>query len=406
MRILLLSFFYQPEPNDVKAHLLGKELVERGHDVTAITTFPNYPHGQIYPGYNQKWRQWENKDGVKLLRVPLYPDHSRSSFKRALSYGSFMASAAILGPLLTRRPDVMWVFHPPLTTAFAGWWISLLKQAPFVLEIQDLWPESLSSTGMFSDSRGLRMVGRAAKFIYRRSAALAVNSPGFKRNLIGKGVPEDKIHIFPHWADETIYHPVDPDPAWGERYGLQGKFNVIFAGNMGPAQALHTVIDAAAQTQDSPDLQYVLIGDGLDLPSLQERARDLPNVRFIERQPAEHMPQFYAWADALLVTLKDDPLFTITIPSKTVSYLACGRPIVCAVAGDGAAVIRQANAGLTCPPEDASALAKAVKSLYTTPRPDREIMGSAGRQHFLTHYTRRVMVDRYEALFRAIARQK
>lgn len=405
MRILLLSYFYQPEPNDVKAHLLGKELAARGHDVTAVTTFPNYPHGEIYPGYKQKWRQWEVKDGVKLLRVPLYPDHSRSSIKRALSYGSFMASVSTLTPLLTRRADVMWVFHPPLTTGLAGWWISLFKRAPFVLEIQDLWPESLSSTGMFSDSRGLRMVGDVAKFIYKRSSALTVNSPGFKRNLTGKGVPEDKIHVFPHWADETIYRPVEPDPAWGEHYGLKGKFNVIFAGNMGPAQALHSVIDAAAQTQDFPDIQYVLIGDGLELEALQESAKTLNNVRFIERQPAEHMPQFYAWADALLVTLKNDPLFAITIPSKTLAYLACGRPIICAVAGDGAELIRQANAGLTCPPEDASALAKAVKSLYTTPRPDRNAMGAAGRQHFLEYYTRRVMIDRYEALFQDIARR-
>ncbi|GAB4511460.1 MAG: glycosyltransferase family 4 protein [Anaerolineae bacterium] len=407
MRVLILSFFYHPEPNDIKIHTLAKTLVERGHEVTAITTFPNYPDGVIYPGYKQKLWQREDKDGVRLIRVPLYPNHSRSSIKRALSYLSFMVSLAVLAPfLMGKRPHVMWVYHPPLTTGLAGWWVSLLRRVPFVYEIQDMWPETLVSTGMFSNQRALRWVAAGAMFIYRRAAAITVNSPGFQQNLIDKGVPAEKVHVALTWADETIYRPVARDAAVGAAHHLEGRFNVIFGGNMGLAQGLESVIKAAALLHDQPEIQFVFIGDGVALPELQAQVREraLTNIRFIERQPAENMPQFFAWGDALLVTLKDDPLFAITIPAKITSYLACGRPIVCAVRGDGANLVQAAGAGIICPPEDASALAKAIMSLYTMARSEREALGAAGRQYFLAHFTHNTLIDRYEALFEQIRR--
>lgn len=406
MRIVILSFFYQPEPNDVKAHLLGAELVARGHDVTAITTFPNYPNGEIYPGYKQKWRTVEYVDGVRLIRIPLYPDHSRSSMKRALSYLSFMITASTLGPLLSGKADVMWVYQPPLTTGVAGWWTSLLRRVPFVYEIQDMWPETLTSTGMINNSRALSVLASTAKFIYRRSAHITVISPGFKHNLIGKGVPEEKITVVPNWADETVYFPRERDPEIGVKYGLQGKFNVVFGGNMGPAQALYTVIDAAEQVKDQPEIQFVMIGDGIDLEGLQKAVQEkgLSNVKFLGRQPHDAMPGFFAWADVLLVQLKNDPLFAITIPSKTLAYLASGRPILCAVPGDGADVIRESGAGLVAPPEDAGALAEGIRSLYAMPANEREAMGDAGRQYYMEHFTRKISVDRYEAIFKQVAR--
>jgi glycosyltransferase involved in cell wall biosynthesis len=401
---LILSFFYHPEPNDVKAHALARDLVARGHDVTAITTFPNYPDGKIYPGYKQAWRTREIKDGVQVVRVPLYPDHSRSSLKRALSYLSFMTSASLLGPFLSGRADVMWVYQPPLTTGIAGWWMSKLRRAPYVYEIQDMWPDTLSATGMIDNRRALAAVGWAAKRIYRRAAAISVIAPGMKANLIEKGIAADKVHVIPNWADEVHYFPTERDPALGEQHALDGKFNVIFGGNMGPAQGLRTVIEAAVLLRDMEDVQFVLIGDGLELDDLraQVRARGLHNVRFIDRQPPEAMPGFFAWADALLVHLTDDALFSITIPSKTMAYLAVGRPVICAVNGDGADVIRNASAGLTCPPGDASALAEAVRALYSMPPTAREALGQSGRQTYVEQYRREIAVDRYEAIFEDI----
>ena len=404
MRLLFLSQWYPPEP-EIKIHLLGKDLVARGHAVTAITGFPNYPSGKLYPGYRVRWRQWEQRDGVQILRLPLYPDHSRSRLKRVLNYLSFAASASVLGPALCGSADVMWVYHPPLTIGIPSWWIGLLRRVPFVYEIQDMWPETLAATGMLPSARVSTWLSRFAQFIYSRAAAITVISPGFKRNLVSKGVPADKIHVIPNWADEEIYHPVPRDEALAAEHGLAGRFNVIYGGNLGAGQALDNVLDAAERLRDLSQMQFVLIGDGVDTVRLQAeaQARGLENVRFIGRQPAEQMPHFFALADVLLVHLKRDPLFEITIPGKTISYLACGRPILSAVAGDAAEVVQRAGAGVACMPEDPVALSQAVRDLYIMPRAQREALGEAGRHTFLEHYTRRVLVPRYEALLLQVA---
>lgn len=404
MQVLTLSQWYIPEP-DVKIHLLGKDLVERGHQVTAITGFPNYPQGRIYPGYHQRAWQWEEMDGVRVLRLPLYPDHSRSAVRRSLNYLSFATSASLLGPALCGPADVMWVYHPPLTVGIPAWWIGLLRQVPFVYEIQDIWPETVAATGMMTNSAALHWLGKLGQFVYRQAAAIIVISPGFRQNLIAKGVPPEKIHVIPNWADEGIYHPVPPDRALADQYGLTGRFNVIYGGNLGIAQAMQNILAAAALLRDLPAIQFVLIGDGVDEVALRQQATEqrLNNVCFIGRHPAERMPYFFALADALLVHLKRDPLFEITIPGKITAYLACGRPIVSSVLGDAADVVQDAGAGLVCPPEDPAALAQAVRDLYEMPAEQREGMSQAGRRAFLANYTRQALMDRYEALLTEVA---
>lgn len=404
MRILLLSQWYVPEP-DIKVHLLGKDLVARGHQVTAITGFPNYPQGRIYLGYRQRLWQWEHRDGVRVLRLPLYPDHSRSAARRILNYISFAASASLMGPVLCGAADVMWVYHPPLTVGIPAWWISLLRHIPFVYEIQDMWPETVVASGMMSSEFVAKWLGGLAQFVYRRATAITVISPGFKCNLVAKGVPPEKIHVIPNWADEDIYRPVPPDPGLAVQHGLSGRFNIIYAGNMGTAQALSNVIEAADLLRDLPQIQFVFIGDGVEESMLRRRAheRGLQNVRFLGRQLAVEMPRFYALADVLLVHLKRDPLFEITIPSKILAYLACGRPILAAVAGDAADVVRNAGAGVVCYPEDPEALAAAVRKLYTMSPSEREAMGQAGRAAYLANYTRQVLLGWYEELLTEVA---
>lgn len=407
MRILLLSQFYLPEPSTQK-HAMAGDFVKRGHSVVSITGFPNYPSGKIYPGYRQRLWMWEKIDGARVLRLPLYPDHSRSGVRRALSFLSFACSASVLGPVLCGPADAMWVYHPPLTVGIPAWWIGLLRRVPFVYEIQDMWPETLVSTGMMKSSIGLAILRRFARFVYSRATAITVSSPGFKRNLVAKGVPAKKIHMIPNWADETIYRPVPRDPELAERYGFSGRFNIVFGGNMGFAQGLDTVIEAAKLLSDLPQVQFVLIGDGVDKDRLEQMVSQqrVRNVKFLGRQPEERMPGFFALANVLLVHLKRDPLFEITIPGKTGAYMACGRPILMAVAGDAADVVRDAGAGLTCTPQDPKALATAVRTLYTMPMAERERMGQAGREAFLKHYTRSVLMDRYEVLFEDIVSAK
>ncbi len=407
MRMLLLTQWYPPEP-DLKGHVLAEEMRRRGHQVEVVTAFPNYPEGRVYPGYRLRWRQLEVLKGVPVLRLPLYPDHSSSPLRRALNNLSFAASAAMGAPVLCREPDVVWAYSPPLTTGIPAWWIGLMRRAPFIFEVVDMLPESLVATGMVRDGVVFQCLGKLAEFVYKRAAAIIVVSPGFKRNLIGKGVPAEKIHYIPNWADEAIFRPVERDLALGKKHGFAGRFNVIFGGNMGPAQELQVVLKAAKILKDVGEIRFALIGDGIDLPNLEAEAkrRSLTNVLFIARQPATEMPRFFAWADALLVHLRDEPLFRITIPSKTLAYLACGRPIVCAMAGDAADVVRQSKAGVVCPPGNPTALAEAIRSLYAMEPSKREELGRAGRGAFLKEYACQVLMDRYERLFESIARSR
>jgi glycosyltransferase involved in cell wall biosynthesis len=297
--------------------------------------------------------------------------------------------------------------YDSLMTGISAWWIGLLRRVPFIYEVQDLWPETLMATGMLSSGRIFRQVGQLARFVYARAAAITVISPGFKRNLVGKGVPADKIHVIPNWADEDLYRPIPPDPALAAKYDLSGRFNIIYGGNLGAAQAMNNVIQAALLLRDLPSVQFVLIGDGVEESALRQAVNEynLGNVRFLGRQSAAAMPSFFALADVLLVHLKRDPLFEITIPSKTLAYLACGRPILCCVAGDAAETVHNSGAGLVCSPENPQALAQTVRELYTMSPDQREAMGQAGRRTFLANYTRAVLMDRYEALFTTVAAQ-
>ncbi len=406
MKIVILTQYYPPEPIP-RPHELARGLADRGHKVLVITGFPNYPLGRLYPGTHLRfWRQ-DTLDGIRILRVPLYPDQSRSPLRRVFNYGSFAASAALLGSILGGPADVMLAEHPPLTIGLAAWVLGRVRRVPFLYKVNDLWPESVEATGMVRNPSLLKLMGRLERFVYRRAGAIAVISPGFKKNLVGKGVVPDKVHVIPHWAEESLYRPVPPDDELARDFGMTGRFNVVFAGQLGLAQGLDVVLDTAEKLSDLADVQFVLIGDGTDADRLRRRAEEkgLGNVRFFGRQPAERMAYFFALADILLVHLKRDPLFEITIPGKTIAYLACGRPILCAVAGDAAEVVRDSGAGLVCRPEDPVALAQAVRDLYMMPGEQRETMGQAGRRGFLANYTRALSVDRYEKLLTQVAQQ-
>ncbi len=407
MRIVILTQYYPPEPIP-KPHELARGLTERGHKVTVITGFPNYPAGKLYPGTHARIWKWESVDGIRVLRLPLFPDHSRSAVRRTLNYGSFAITAALLGSVLSGPVDAIFAEHPPLTIGLAAGILGRVRRSPFLFQVNDLWPESVEATGMVRNRQLLKWMGRLERFVYGRSAAIAVVSNGVKRNLIGKGVPPEKVHVIPHWADESLYRPVPPDPNLARELGMAGRFNVVFAGQLGLAQGLDVVLDAADELSDLPDVQFVLVGDGTDADRLRRAAdeRGLENVRFLGRLPTERMANIFAVSDVLLVHLRDEPLFRITIPSKTIAYRACGRPVLMAVEGDAADVIRAARAGLSCRGGNAKDLAATVRRLHALPRTVLEEMGRAGREAFLASYSRSVLLDRYEAILSGMSRDK
>jgi glycosyltransferase involved in cell wall biosynthesis len=383
---------------------MAEGLQARGHQVTVITAFPNHPFGQVYDGYQMRPWQWEEIDGVDVLRLPLFPDHSLSPVRRALGYGSFALSASTLGLVNSYKikADVMYVYLPPLTVSAPAALFSRLFQAPIVYWITDLWPESLIAAGADIGPRMHRIIRRAEDWAYGKAHTICVNSPGFKENLIGKGIPPDKIKTVVDWADEDMFFPVEPDKDLAQQFGLQGKFNVVYGGNLGTVQRLDTVIEAAKRLDHIDGIQFVLIGDGTEEDDLKRQAAEqqVKNVRFIPRQPMEEIHRFFALADVLLVHLKRDPVFRMQIPSKTMAYMACGRPILCAVPGSAATVVHEAGAGIICPSEDPVAMADSVHQLHEMPKAERESMGERGRQAYLANYTRQVQVDRVERILK------
>jgi colanic acid biosynthesis glycosyl transferase WcaI len=381
VKILILSQFFDPEPA-LKNIAFAKALAADGHDVRVLTGFPNYPGGKVYGGYRIRWRQREVIDGITITRVPLYPSHSRSRIGRIANYGSFAASASLAALFSRWRPDVVYTYHPPLTVGLAASLISVLRGVPFVYDIQDLWPDTLAATGMIGNPRLLRFIGVLAAAVYRRAGLLMPQSPGFAQRLRAVGVPERKIRVVYNWCDEAA---LDDAGTWTRPAALAGKFLVTFAGTMGAGQGLDAVLDAAALLQAAqPDVRFLFIGGGIERSRLEgvARARNLTNTLFLPPVPMQQIGAVLQAADALLVHLRDDPLFSITIPSKTQAYLFAGKPIIMAVRGDAAALVRRAEAGIIVPPEDAEAIAAAVISLARTPATERKAMGARGRAFY------------------------
>jgi colanic acid biosynthesis glycosyl transferase WcaI len=405
MRILFIAQNFQPEPNFFFGLPFARELQRRGHQIQVITGFPNYPAGKIYDGYRIRLIQKEIMNGVPVYRFPLYPSHDRSSIKRIACYSSLALSLALLAPWFIKPADVAFVVQGPATIGLPAIIMKWLRGIHFVYNIQDLWPDSLLSTGMFNSKAGLKLLHGWCNFTYRQASKITVISPGVKQRLLERGVPEKKVEVLYNWCDDELICRDEPDEQLARNLGLAGKFNIMFAGNMGAAQALDSVIEAAALLAPRyPDIQFVFIGSGTDAKALKAltAAKTLTNVLFLPRMPIKNIGNVLRLADGLLVHLRKDPLFAITIPSKTQAYMAMGRPILMAVEGDAAKLIKRAQAGLSCEPQNPRFIADAVELLYKLPSAQREQLGLNG----MTFYDRELSfaraATRYERIFESI----
>lgn len=404
MRILMLTQWFDPEPT-FKGLAFAKELMRLGHEVEVLTGFPNYPGGKLYDGYKVRLLQRENIDGISVLRVPLYPSHDGSALRRIANYASFAFSAAFMGALLVKPADVMYVYHPPATVGFAASIISMVRRIPFVYDIQDLWPDTLAATGMLNNPGILRLVERGCRFIYRQASKIVVLSPGFKEMLVSRGVISEKIEVIYNWCDEKNIQRDSDDDGLSEKLGLAKKFNIVFAGTMGKAQALDAVLDAAKIIDCSQQkVQFVFVGGGIDVERLKQRSVDmgLHNILFLPRMPMQDIGSVLTRADVLLVHLRDDPLFKITLPSKTQAYMAAGRPILMAVRGDAARLVENAEAGLACIPEDSQSIAAAVERFCRMSRQELDDMGECGRKYYEAELSLPVGVKKFELVFKSI----
>jgi len=399
VRILILNQWFDPEPA-FKGLSFARRLAARGHEVEVLTGFPNYPEGRLYPGYRMRLWQREWLERIPVIRVPLYPSHDLRAVRRALNYLSFAVAAALLGPWLARRPDLIYAYHPPGTVGLAALALGRWFSAPVVYDVQDLWPDTIVASGMLRGGMVLRLLDGFCRFVYRHADRVAVLSPGFRQTLMERGVAADKVQVIYNWARE----PQPPPPAGPPAIGKAG-LEIVFAGNMGPAQGLDAVLEAARRCVGlAPGARFRLVGGGVDAERLERRAREmrLPNVEFAGWQSLAATQAMLQAADVLLAHLKDDPLFAITIPSKTQDYLAAGRPILMAVRGDAADLVARAGAGILAEPGNPESIAEAVCKLDAMPAAERDRMGRAGREFYERELTMGRAVERLDALVREL----
>ncbi len=398
MRILIVSQYFWPE--NFRINDLARALKERGHDVSVLTGVPNYPTGKISAGYSWWNKRRDTIQGISIVRVPLFVRRESKAWQLALNYLSFMVSGCLLGLWLLRRRkfDIIFGYEPsPITVAIPAIVMRKLKKAPMLFWVQDLWPESLSATGTINSPVILSTVRRMVKWIYRNCDKVLVQSRGFIEPVIAVGAETEKIEYFPNSA-EALYQPVRLAPDANERVEVPADgFVAMFAGNLGSAQSLDTILDAAELLKEKP-IHWVFLGDGRRRAWMQEQIelRGLSRVHLLGSRPVETMPAYFALADALLVTLRADPVMTTTIPGKVQSYLACARPIIGALDGEGAKIIDESNSGFAVASGDAKGLSEAVLKVSGMSGAERQAMGDAGLAYYRQHFDREHLVSQLE----------
>jgi len=400
VNILIVTQYFWPESFRINDLALG--LKEKGHHITVLTGIPNYPEGRFFSGYGFLKKRVEDYQGIKVFRAPLLPRGNGGPISLVLNYLSFAICASIMVPFIDdRKFDLIFVYQAsPVTVGLPALLLKKQKKFPIMFWVQDLWPESLSATGAVRSERVLKIVEKLVRFIYSGCDRILIQSKAFSPLIEKLGVESSRILYFPNSA-EKHYKPVNVDQNASERAVLPNGFKVMFAGNIGAAQDFSTILDAAEKVKGFLDLHWVIIGDGRLRTWVEAQIIKrglMRTVHLLGRYPVEAMPQFFSLADALLVTLKKEPIFELTIPSKVQSYLACAKPIIAALDGEGARVIKEAGAGLTCPAEDPDALVEAVLSLYGKSEDERCLIGERGRRYFEQHFERDMLLTRLEKL--------
>lgn len=388
LKLLIFSQYFSPENfiiNDI-----ARTLVAQGHEVVVATGKPNYPDGRIFAGYRAWGCHYERYlDSIDVLRVPLWPRGEGGAKNMVLNYLSFVFAGLVFFPwmLRQRKFDAILVFAPsPITQAIPAIPIKWLKRAQLALWIQDLWPESLAATGFVKSPYLLKMVGWMVRGIYAGCDRLLVQSHAFV-DSVARYAPRKKITYYPNSVDaQTFNAEVEVDEQLSQV--LKAHFCVVFAGNLGTAQALETLVEAAKQLRDEPDIRLVLVGSGSRLEWLREQKQvhSLDNLILPGRFPAVAMPAVFAQSSALLVSLNNESIFAQTIPSKVQSYLASGKPIIASLNGEGARVVQEARAGLTSPAEEVAPLVANIRKMYSLGGAQREEMGRCGRSYFAAHF--------------------
>jgi glycosyltransferase involved in cell wall biosynthesis len=402
MKILYVSQYFPPEMGApaARADELSRHWAAAGHEVTVLTGFPNHPTGVVPSAYRRQFRRLvlrERVHDVNVVRTWLLPFPNRKAHERMLNYSSFCLSAATTGLFLS-WPDVVIASSPQLLVGLSGWWLARCKRVPFLFEVRDLWPESLTAVGMGADNSVLhRSLRKLASFLYHRADRVVVVSPAFVDHLVERWqVPREKISVIENGVETGLFAP-RPSNDLRRELGAEGKFVVSYIGTLGMAHGLETILDAAALLQDSsPEILFLMVGEGAEKERIVAltKTRRLRNVRFVEQQPRPQIPAYISASDACLVVLKKNELFKTVIPTKLLEFMSCARPVILGVEGHARRILQEAAAGLAIEPENCSALIDAISYLCMH-RERAQELGRNGREYILRRFSRGQTAENY-----------
>lgn len=401
MRLLVVSQYFWPE--NFRVNELVSDLVKRGHSITVLTGRPNYPQGEVFAEYQQNPGAFTQYHGAEVLRVPLRP-RGKGSLRLVLNYWSFVFWGSLLGPWLLRGRafDAIFVFETsPITSALPALLLRWIKRAPLAMWVLDLWPDTLSAVGVVRSPRVLGWVGQLVRFIYKRCDRILAQSRAFFPAIERWSDGLDRLRYLPAWAEAVFEGDLAQAEMAPELASYRDGFNVMFAGNMGEAQDFPAILDAADNLRERADIRWLIVGDGRMTDWVRDEIirRGLTNrVFLLGRHPLERMPSFFAGADALLVSLRAEPIFAMTIPGKVQTYLAAGKPVLGMLDGEGARVIQEAGAGLVCPAGDGRELARCVERLAAMDKHTRMRMGASGQTYGSREFDRDLIIGRLESL--------
>jgi glycosyltransferase involved in cell wall biosynthesis len=410
VRVLYVSQYFPPEMGAPSARVseLAARWVRGGHEVCVLTGFPHHPTGIVPPEYRRRVYAHETWQGADVVRCYVYATPNRGVLKRSLSYLSFAVSSVTLGAVArpARGADLVVATSPQFFCAVAGWMISRLKGVPLVLEIRDLWPESIVELGVIGrNSLAHRILAGIERFLYRSAALLVGVTDSYRETWIGQGIPAKKIRVAKNGVDLERFAPQPRENAARRELGLEGKFVVSYIGTHGMSQGLATLVEAADALRDEPRLHFLFVGEGAEKADVMAlaRQRGLRNVTFLGQQSRDRIPQLIAAADLEAVLLRKRDLFTGVIPSKIFEIMGCARPILLGVEGEAARIVAESGAGYLARPEDPLSLVEQIRLALADPA-EAERRGRAGREYVARNFDRDVLARRYAADLQDVAR--
>ncbi len=408
MRILFLSHYFPPEVNAPASRTYEhcKQWVQEGHEVTVVTCAPNHPQGTVYEGYRNKLIQWENQDGIRVVRIWTYVTANQGFLKRTVNYISFMMAAILSAPFLSGF-DITLSTSPQFFNGLAGYAVSRIKRTPWILEIRDLWPESIVAVGAITNRPIIGLLEALELFAYRRADHIVVVTDSFKAHIQDKGICKQRVTVIKNGVDFSLYkkHPDNP-VSLAAKIGIEGKFVASYIGTHGMAHHLETILQAADELREWQDIVFLLVGDGAERDRLlaMKDSMNLSNVVMLDQQPKTAMPHFWSLSNVSLVLLRKCDLFKTVIPSKIFESMAMERPIILGVEGESSELLKSAEAGICIEPENEKDLAAQVLNLYQNPRRCQEL-GLNGRKYVLENFDRLVLAKRFSDLIRNVCRQ-